>query len=397
MNVRDSEVISGLLKKEGWMFADEPDKADVVIFNTCSVRQRAEDKVWSEIGRVSKQGKTGTVKEEKSLRDSPQKAGTVPIIGVVGCMAQNYQEKIFERAPNVDFVVGPSDIDKIPGIVDSLTKKWGQPPKNGDSPRFLFERKIWETDGSARPEEIYHTGFHQDKEHAYVVISEGCSNFCSYCVVPHVRGQLRNRNYQEILKEIEEAVDKGISKITLLGQNVNAYHSPATSALSAVTFIKLLESVNNIKKLEEFSFITSHPKNTSLGLFEAMANLGKLKKYLHLPVQAGSDRILELMNRGYTRKFYLDLIRKYRTIVRGGILTTDIIVGFPTESEEDFGDTRDLVKAVEFDAAYIFKYSPRPRTRAAQLEDRVAKEEKEKRHKIILDLQRGISRKKKKL
>jgi len=397
MNVRDSEVISGLLKKEGWMFADEPDKADVVIFNTCSVRQRAEDKVWSEIGRVSKQGKTGTVKEEKSLRDSPQKAGTVPIIGVVGCMAQNYQEKIFERAPNVDFVVGPSDIDKIPGIVDSLTKKWGQPPKNGDSPRFLFERKIWETDGSARPEEIYHTGFHQDKEHAYVVISEGCSNFCSYCVVPHVRGQLRNRNYQEILKEIEEAVDKGISKITLLGQNVNAYHSPATSALSAVTFIKLLESVNNIKKLEEFSFITSHPKNTSLGLFEAMANLGKLKKYLHLPVQAGSDRILELMNRGYTRKFYLDLIRKYRTIVRGGILTTDIIVGFPTESEEDFGDTRDLVKAVEFDAAYIFKYSPRPRTRAAQLEDSVAKEEKEKRHKIILDLQRGISRKKKKL
>jgi tRNA-2-methylthio-N6-dimethylallyladenosine synthase len=370
MNVRDSEVISGLLRKKGWKFAEEPDKADVVIFNTCSVRQHAEDKVWSEIGRVSKCQRVNVSRK--------------PIIGLVGCMAQNYQEKIFDRAPDVDFVVGPSDIDKIPEIVDSLTKK-----------HFLYERKIWETEGEGRPEEIYHTGFHEDNNHSFVVISEGCSNFCSYCVVPHVRGQLRNRNYQHILKEIEEAVDQGISIITLLGQNCNAYQSPAASSLPAVNFIKLLESVNNIKKLKEFSFITSHPKNTSLSLFEAMANLAKLKKYLHLPVQAGSGRILGLMNRGYTRKFYLDLIRKYRTIVKGGILTTDIIVGFPTESEDDFRDTRDLVKAVEFDAAYIFKYSPRPRTQAAQLEDSVPKEEKEKRHKIILDLQREISRKKK--
>jgi tRNA-2-methylthio-N6-dimethylallyladenosine synthase len=366
MNVRDSEVIGGLFKKAGYALAGSADKADVVVFNTCSVRQHAEEKVWSEIGRVAKQGKKGNP----------------PVIGLVGCMAQNYQEKVFERAPQVDFAVGPGDIEKIPGIADSFVKKRGKPP--------LFESKVWETEGEVRPESIYHTGFHADKEHAYVVISEGCSNFCSYCVVPYVRGPLRNRKPGDIFNEIKEALKKGIARITLLGQNVNAY------SCEGIDFVKLIGSINEIKGLKEFSFITSHPKDTSTGLFEAMAGLKKLKKYLHLPVQSGADRILELMNRGYNRKFYLDLIRQYRTIVKGGMLTTDIIVGFPGESEEDFMDTRDLVKAAEFDAAYIFKYSPRPHTRSAGLQDNVPKEEKEKRHAIILDLQRGISRKKKK-
>lgn len=262
MNVRDSEVICGLLAKAGYAITDKPDKADIVIFNTCSVRQHAEDKVWSEIGRVSKQGK----------------GETAPIIGIVGCMAQNYQEKIFERAPEVDFAVGPGDIEKIPGIVSGLKQKMGTvPKKRGQSPFFgspnsLYERKIWETDGAGRPEEIYRTGFYQDKEHAYVVISEGCSNFCSYCVVPYVRGALRNRKARDILAEIIQAIDKGISRITLLGQNVNAY------ACEGIDFVKLIESINAVKGLKEFSFITSHPKDTSADLFEAIANLGKLRQ-----------------------------------------------------------------------------------------------------------------------
>lgn len=364
MNVRDSEVICGLLENEGYKIADKPDNADIVLLNTCSVRQHAEDKVWSEIGRVA----------NLKGHSSP---GTVPIIGVIGCMAQEHKEKIFERAPQVDFVIGPSDIDKISGIIKKIVQS--------TQSTNIFERKIWETDGKTRPEEIYHTGFYEDKNHAYAVISEGCSNYCSYCVVPYVRGELRNRNYRDILKEIAAAVDKGITAITLLGQNVNAYQ------YEEVNFVNLLKSVNSARGLKEFSFITSHPKDTSLDLFKAMADLDKLKKYLHLPVQSGSDRILGLMNRGYTRKFYLDLADNYRKIVKGAALTTDIIVGFPSETEEDFRDTYNLVKDTGFDSAYIFKYSPRPHTGAENLADNVPKEEKERRHKIILDLQKNIS------
>jgi len=372
MNVRDSEVISGLLTTNDYQLTTNLDEADIIIFNTCSVRQHAEDKVWSEIGRIAKQRIREKLGQSPKSGDSPN---FPPLIGIVGCMAQNYKERIFERAPQVDFVVGPSGIHKIPDIIKKLSAK------------NLFETKIWETEGGVRPEEIYHTGFYEDKEHAYMVISEGCSNYCSYCVVPYVRGELRNRNYKDILREIEEAVDKGISKITLLGQNVNAYKSQ-------VDFVQLLKMVNEIKGLEEFSFVTSHPRDTNEKLFEAMRDCEKLKKYLHLPVQSGSDRILNLMNRGYTRKFYLDLVDNYRKIVKDSLLTTDIILGFPTETEEDFQETSNLVKDVQFDAAYIFKYSTRPNTEAAKLPDDVEKSEKERRHKLILDLQRGISRSK---
>jgi len=360
MNVRDSEVIAGLLKKEGFSLTDDQDKAGAVIFNTCSVRQHAEDKVWSEIGRIAKRSKNK------------------PLIGLLGCMAQNYKEEAFQRSREIDFVVGTSDIHKIPGILKDLLSAQG-----------LFEKKIWETDALMRPEEVYHSGFHQDKKHSFVVISEGCSNFCSYCVVPYVRGALRNRKHSDILREIEEAVSCGITSVTLLGQNVNAYQD------AGVGFIELLTMVDSIKGLKEFSFITSHPKDTSAFLFKEMAALVKLKKHLHLPVQSGSDRILGLMNRQYTGKFYLDTADNYRKIVPGGILTTDIIVGFPSEAEGDFEDTRRLVEKVRFDAAYIFKYSPRPHTKAEGLIDDVSQEEKEKRHAVILQLQKTISKRKK--
>ena len=366
MNVRDSEVVAGLLQKAGYKLTYSRQKADVIIFNTCSVRQHAEDKVWSEIGR---------------FKDSK-------IIGVIGCMAQNYKQAVFARAAQVDFVVGPADIHKIPEIIKSFTRGGKeQSLKKGESPFFL--RKIWETDGEKRPEEIYHTGFYADKEHAYVVISEGCSNFCSYCVVPYVRGALRHRKHADILNEIKAALDQGITKVTLLGQNVNAYQH------GSIDFIRLISMVGSIDGLKEFSFITSHPKDASSALFKAMADSEKLKKYLHLPVQSGSHRILKLMNRGYTAKYYLELADNYRTIVKGAKLTTDVIVGFPSETENDFRDTYNIIKKIGFDAAYIFKYSPRPNTAALKLDDDVPKKEKERRHALILELQKKISRNKK--
>ncbi len=370
MNVRDSEVISGLLARAGYRLTDSQKAADVVIFNTCSVREHAENKVWSAIGRMN---------DARPMKK---------IIGLAGCTANCYRDEIFRRAPAVDFVIGTRDIAKIPQVIKELTReKWRQPPTGRQGPHFLLERKIWETDGEERPEEIYHTGFHLDKAHAFVVISEGCENFCSYCVVPYTRGRLRHRSPQDIIKEIEEDIGAGITKVTLLGQNVNSYRRNGTA------FIRLLEAVNKIKGLKEFSFITSHPKDTSAELFKAMADLGKLKKYLHLPVQSGSDRILKAMNRGYSRKFYLDLAQIYRKAVKGASLTTDIIVGFPGESEKDFQDTFDLVKGLCFNAAYIFKYSPRPHSQAARLPDDVPRQEKERRHRLILELQKEISKK----
>ena len=368
MNVRDSEVVAGLLKSAGYSLVDEQEKADIVIFNTCSVRQHAEDKVWSGIGQIVKSCKAKPKQKIKRVK---------PLIGLIGCMAQNYQDQAFERAAGLDFVVGPSDIAKIPGILDKLTKNKSD----------LFALKIWETEGEIRPEEIYHTGFYEEKDHAYVVISEGCSNFCSYCVVPYVRGRLHNRDCQDIIKEIDQAVVAGISRITLLGQNVNAYKSQSTGHKPQVSFIELLKTVNKIKGIKEFSFLTSHPRDTSIGLFQTMAQCDKLKKNLHLPVQSGSDKILRSMNRGYTLKFYLDLVDNYRKIIKGGGLTTDIIVGFPSETTEEFQETFDLVQEVQFDAAFIFKYSPRPHADAAGLADDVPREEKERRHRLILDLQ----------
>ena len=353
MNVRDAEVIGGLLQKAGYRISATDQEADIIIFNTCSVRKHAEDRVWSLIG---------------SYKGSK-------IIGLVGCMAQNYKEQAFARDANISFVVGPQDIHKLPEILGKFI------PKN------FFQRKIWEVDSKLRPEEIYHTDFYQDTNHAYVVISEGCSNFCSYCVVPYVRGSLRHRRHKDILTEIQVALGHGITKVTLLGQNVNAYQD------NQVNFTKLLEQVNLLSGLKEFDFFTSHPKDAGVDSFRAIRDLGKLVKGLHLPLQSGSDRILKLMNRGYTVKEYLALIDSYRKIVKSGWLTTDIIVGFPTETEQEFKETQALVKKVRFNAAYIFKYSSRPGTSAAAIVDTLKPIEIEKRHKKLLDLQRGISKK----
>lgn len=372
MNLRDAEVIAGLLRQEGFGIAADEAQADAVVFVTCSVRQHAEDKVWSEIGRISKLGR-----KKPGAAGSPRR-----LIGLCGCMAQNYKEQAFERSPAVDFVAGPSDIDKVPGILERLFDAGAHTAKP------LYELKVWETEGENRPEAVYHTGHHDDKEHAYVVISEGCSNFCSYCVVPYVRGPLRNRPHAQIIREIRQALDAGITRITLLGQNVNAYCS------GSVGFVQLLEQVNTLEGLVEFSFITSHPKDTTDEVFRVMAGCARLKKYLHLPVQSGSNAVLARMNRGYTREMYLGLVDRYRALVPAGVLTTDVIVGFPGESDKDFQDSYDLLAQVRFDAAFLFKYSPRPHAQASQWVDDVSTEIKEKRHRLVLELQRRISKEK---
>lgn len=354
MNERDSEVIKGLLLDKGFEMADFADEASIVLLNTCSVRQHAEDRVWSEIGRLSQL-------EHR------------PIIGLLGCMAENHREEAFKKAPGIGLVVGPNNIDAIPLLLIEILKGQGE--------------KVLAVGKRERDEFVYKTDFRQDKDRAYVVISEGCNNFCSYCVVPYVRGALRNRHQESILAEIKKNIEKGITRITLLGQNVNAYCCETKD----FDFVRLLEEISSLAGLKELTFMTSHPKDASVRLFEAIARLDKVKKGLHLPVQSGSDRILGMMNRGYTREKYIKLAEEYRRTVPAGLLSTDIIVGFPTETKEDFLDTFELMKKLEFNAAYIFKYSPRPHTKAEALPDDVPKKEKERRHKILLDYQRGLA------
>ncbi|HLD40777.1 MAG TPA: tRNA (N6-isopentenyl adenosine(37)-C2)-methylthiotransferase MiaB [Candidatus Omnitrophota bacterium] len=359
MNLRDSEVITGLLLESGFEVLDNLEReAEAVLLVTCSVRQHAEDKVWSEIGRLAK-------------------LAPKPVIGLVGCMAENYKDAAFKRMPGIDLVVGTNNIGEIPGLLKDIFRERRE---TKDERRLLAVNKI------KRDEFVYEPAFRQEKDRCFVVISEGCDNFCSYCVVPYVRGRLRHRQPGNILKEVESCVEKGIKSITLLGQNVNAY------SYKDVDFIKLLELVNPIKGLKEFAFVTSHPRDASRRLFEAMAGLDKLKKSLHLPFQSGSNRILELMKRGYTREHYLHLAGEYRKIVPEGALTTDIIVGFPGETEVDFRQTLLLIEEARFNSAYIFKYSPRGPAAASKLKDDVPKQEKERRHKILLETQKGISK-----
>ncbi len=392
MNVRDSEVIYGLLNREGYRLTDDFRKADVIIFNTCSVRKHAEDRVFSLVGEYTKTKGKPLKNNQRRNNSGAVFAKEAPLVGIVGCMAKNYGEAIFDKSPQVDFAVGPQDIDKIPGIIDKLlldknsavsSIKRKEKYHCGES--ALFKRKIWEIDGNIRPEEVYHTGFYEDKKHAYIVISEGCSNFCSYCIVPYVRGPIRNRKHKDILEEIKSALDNGIVSFTLLGQNVNAYKD------EDVNFMKLLELANKLKEVKNINFMTSHPKDASSSLFQAISSLDKVEKSLHMPVQSGSDRILKLMNRGYTVKDYMGLVSSYRKIVKGGKISTDIIVGFPTEREDDFEDTVDLFKKAAFNSAFIFKYSPRPKTLAFQMNDSVDNKEKERRHAVMLKLYRGMA------
>ena len=362
MNDRDSEALLGLFLEKGYSASETSDDADVVFINTCSVREHAEDRAISYAGTFK---------------------GKDIIIGLIGCMARNRGEELAKRMPHIDLICGPASFAKIPAYIEQIQKE---------------KIRIIDLEDGLRDEEMYKAAFRMEPDHAQIVISTGCSNFCSYCVVPYVRGKLRLRKPQDIIDEVKRNVELGIKKITLLGQNVNDYffrgQKTEDRKQKDMSFVDLLQMVDDIDGLEEISFITSQPRNTSIELFEVMAKSSKIKKHLHLPFQSGSNRILEMMNRGYTREQYLQLVQNYKKIVNG-TLSTDVIVGFPTETDDDFFQTKDIIEEVGFKYAYIFKYSPRLRAKSAKLDDDVPEKAKAKRHKILLDMQKEISLSKK--
>jgi len=353
MNDRDSEALLGLFLQEGYVQAQGVDEADVVLINTCSVRDHAENRAVSFAGSLKREGKK-------------------KIVGIIGCMARNRGEELFKKMPHVSLICGPAKLFNIPAYIEKIRNE---------------HTRIIDLEDMGRDEGFYEASYRDESDHAQVVISTGCSNYCSYCVVPYVRGDLRLRRPLDIVEEIKRNTGLGIKRVTLLGQNVNDYlYEP-----EKIDFVGLLRMVAEIDGLEELGFVTSHPRNTSRALFEVMAQSNKIKKHLHLPFQSGSDRILEMMNRGYTKAHYLQLLDDYKAIV-GGLLSTDIIVGFPTESEGDFLQTKHVLEQAQFRYAYIFKYSPRPNTKAQGVADDVAQATKEARHKVLLDLQKEISR-----
>ncbi|MFA4991246.1 MAG: tRNA (N6-isopentenyl adenosine(37)-C2)-methylthiotransferase MiaB [Candidatus Omnitrophota bacterium] len=360
MNEHDSERVRDLLSGRGYRLADKPEDADVILFNTCSVREHAEDRVYGKVG--------GFEKLKKTRPDL--------IIGILGCMAEARKDLIFRKLPHVDFLCGPADLDRVPGIIDKIKNGAGHimclgGHESGRLPEFSENRC--------------------PGNNVYVKIIEGCNNFCSYCVVPYVRGRERSRPSKEILDEVRRLIEKGAGEITLLGQNVNSY---GRGLKEKIDFVGLLKKIDRIASGAKIGFVTSHPKDAGVELFRAMRDLKSISKNLHLPMQSGSDKILKRMNRGYSSEKYKKLVEDFRRMVKEGTITTDIIVGFPGETKKDFEDTLEAIREIEFDAAYIFKYSPRPFAAANKLKDDVPMEEKERRHAVILETQKEISRKK---
>lgn len=353
MNVNDSERLAGVLRKEGAEMSDSPESSDLIIINTCAVREKSEEKLYSLLGRME------TIKKRKKF-----------LIGVAGCVAQLQKSRLIEKKPFVDFVVGPDNYQDIPRI---LSESWPE--------------KVISTDWSRRwhgvsPGEV----FRESPVSAFVTIMEGCDNFCSYCIVPFVRGREKFRPLSQILEEVKYLASRGYKEIQLLGQNVNSYCDPDKGR----GFVELLEAVNLVKGIEWIRFITSHPKNFSRAMARVMRDSKNVCHQLHLPVQSGSNSILEAMNRGYTREDYLDIIALLRDLMPDISLSTDIIVGFPGETEEDYEQTVDILRQVRFTNIFSFRYSPRPLTAAAKKTDNVPFEVKKRRLVEIQSIQKKI-------
>ncbi|MCX7705074.1 MAG: tRNA (N6-isopentenyl adenosine(37)-C2)-methylthiotransferase MiaB [bacterium] len=353
MNFSESERLCELLETSGWRETKNPDQAGLIIAFGCSVRQKAENRVIS------------FLKSHKYLKEK----GT--IFCLAGCTANLHKEKIFNYLPFLDIVCGPNHIAEIPEIVDNYSPgriiiKTGEK----DSP-FI------ECIPSKKNITIM------------IPITKGCNNFCSYCVVPMARGKLQSRKPHSIIEEIKNAVEQGIKAITLLGQNVNEYGKDFTTDYD---FSDLVCEILKIENLMRIGFVTSHPEDTSEKLLSIMAQNKKIMKHLHIPLQSGSDKILRDMNRKYTVEEFLQVVETARRLMPEISITSDIMVGFPGETKQDFEKTLSIIKEVRFNELFIFKYSPRPMTKAFELPDDVSREEKEHRHRIILETQKEISR-----
>ncbi|MGB9628900.1 MAG: tRNA (N6-isopentenyl adenosine(37)-C2)-methylthiotransferase MiaB, partial [Thermodesulfobacteriota bacterium] len=346
MNEHDSEQMLRLLERCHYLKTENPEAADLILINTCSVREKPEHKVYSALGRYRK------MKEKRGA-----------ILGVAGCVAQQEGKRLLERIPYLDMVLGTQAIPQLPNLLEKIESS---------------KERVCETgfdEGGA-----YLNPILPEKEDlqikSYVTIMQGCNHFCSFCIVPYVRGRERSRPSQEIIDEVKHLVKMGIKEVCLLGQNVNSYGKGISGE---IRFPELLDRINQIEGLERIRFTTSHPEDLSDELVRLFSTLEKLCEHIHLPFQSGSDRILRRMNRKYTHSSYLKKVRHLREVCPSIAITADVMVGFPGEEEEDFQQTLSLIREVQFDELFSFKYSPRRGTRAAQFEDQVKEEVKKER------------------
>ncbi|AEF94271.1 (Dimethylallyl)adenosine tRNA methylthiotransferase miaB [Desulfotomaculum nigrificans CO-1-SRB] len=358
MNERDSESLAGMLEDMGYLPTESREEADIIILNTCCVRETAESKVFGLLGRL------------RQLKVAKPDL----IIGVAGCMSQQEEvaKKIRHSFPFVDIIFGTHNIHELPRMIQQVR----------ENQEAVLE--VWATEkGIAENVPVRR----KDKLKAWVTIMYGCNNFCTYCIVPYVRGRERSRNPENIIEEIKGLVAQGYKEVTLLGQNVNSY---GKDLQMDYRFADLLLDLDKITGLKRIRFMTSHPRDFDQRLIDIIASTNKVCEHFHLPAQAGSNRILKLMNRGYTREHYLQLIDNIRKAIPGASITSDIMVGFPGETEEDFADTLDLVRRVRYDSAFTFVYNIRSGTPAAKMEQ-VPEEVKSARIQKLIDLQNQIS------
>ena len=351
MNVADTEVISGLLNNEGYSQTKDIHSANVIFVNTCAIREHAEDKVHSRLGFYNQ------IKQKKPDI----------IIGVLGCMAQNLKEDILESKPFVDIILGPDSYRRLPDMISNRSKE----------ANHLVDTKLSRF-------EVYDNLFPSRKEgiNAWISIMRGCDKFCTFCIVPFTRGRERSRSIDSIISEANQAVTDGFIEITLLGQNVNSYNHEGEG------FHVLLDEVAKIKGLKRIRYTSPHPQDMTKEVLNVMAKHETICNYVHLPLQAGNDRILNRMNRTYTKSEFISLANQIRDSLPNVGLSTDIIVGFPGEGSEEFDDTLDVMEKVHFDSAYTFKYSSRPGTKAAEFEDIISEEEKQSRLERVIDMQK---------
>ncbi len=356
MNAHDSEKVIGTLQQQGYRQVDSEGEAGLILYNTCSIRDKAEQKVFNRLNDYKKLHKSGKR------------------FGVLGCVAQQEGEKIFERAPYVSLVSGSASYRKLPEMLVRLEA--GETRITGLDDRQTDE--TFETEFTAR----------QNPYRGYITIIEGCDKFCSYCVVPYTRGKERSRGSSSVLAEARRIADQGYTEIQLLGQNVNSYRDPEGKS----SFAELLAAVGQVHGIRRVRFTTSHPRDFTRDIVEVIDAIPTLCDHIHLPVQSGSNRVLKMMAREYTREWYLERIGWMKAARRQISLSTDIIVGFPGESEDDFIATMDLLAEVQYDCVFGFKYSARPNTPALTMIDSIPESEKAKRLQVLLDRQREIQR-----
>jgi len=351
MNEYDSERVAGLLRDERYELTETAQDADLILLNTCAIREKCEDKVFSRLGEL-----------KHLKRERPH-----VLIGVMGCMAQLWQGKIQERAPSVDLVFGSAAVSRVGELVARARATGAPVLETGEAPLVKI---------TARPEAV-------GQLKAFVTVMEGCEKGCTFCVVPVTRGRERSHSPASIVAEVRELAAAGVREVTLLGQTVNAYGRDLTPATDLAA---LLELVDEVEEIERIRFTTSNPYNLTPRLIRAIRDVPKVVEYLHLPLQSGSDRVLGRMHRGYTRARYLELIAELEETVPGIALSTDLIVGFPGEEEADFEQTVDMVERVGYDNVFVFRYSRRPGTPAATMLDQVPEEIKARRNSRLLEV-----------